>query len=213
MIDAVVVGAGPNGLAAALTLAAAGLQVRVIEGAATPGGGCRTESLTLPGFAHDVCSAVHPLAVASPFFAWFDLEGHGVRLRYPEVAYAQALEAGRAAAAYQSLDRTVAELGAGGPSWRHLFAPLVAHAEDILSTVLSPLRRVPHHPLPMVRFGFPGLRSAATLADRLDGDRAKALLGGAAGHAMLPLGQRATGALGLLLCMLAHAVGWPVVEG
>ena len=108
--DAVVVGAGPNGLAAAVTLAAAGLRVQVIEGAATPGGGCRTEGRTLSGFRHDVCSSVHPLAIASPFFTAFDLPAHGVQLLYPEVAFAQPLDDGRAALAYRDLSRTATNL-------------------------------------------------------------------------------------------------------
>jgi phytoene dehydrogenase-like protein len=200
-------------LAAAVTLAAAGLQVRVIEAAAEPGGGCRSEALTLPGFVHDVCSSVHPLAVASPFFARLDLAARGVRLRYPEIAYAQPLDGGRAAVAYQSLDRTVEELGAGGRSWRRLLQPLVSRADAIIPAVLAPLRRLPAHPLRAARFAPVGLRSASALAGRLDGDEARALLSGVAAHAMLPLSQPPSGGFGLVLGLLAHAVGWPVVEG
>ena len=211
--DAVVVGAGPNGLAAAVTLAAAGLTVHVVEGASTPGGGCRTEQLTLPGIRHDVCSTIHPLAVASPFFRRFDLAARGVKLRYPEVAYAQPFDDGTAAAAYQCLSRTVDELGAGGPSWRRLMQPLVEHADAIVPAVLAPLRSVPAQPLRAARFGRHALRSAAAVAARLDGAPARALFSGVAAHAMLPLNRSPTGGFGTMLAMLAHAVGWPAVEG
>jgi phytoene dehydrogenase-like protein len=212
-LDAVVVGAGPNGLAAALTLAAAGLRVRVVEGASTPGGGCRTEASTLLGFTHDVCSSVHPLAAASPFLREFDLAAHGVRLRFPEVAYAQPLDGGRAAVAYQSLTRTVEGLGAGGESWRRMLSPLVDRADAIVPAVLAPLRSVPDHALQAARFALPGLRSATSLAKRLEGEPARALFSGVAAHAMQPLDRPVTGGFGLVLGLLAHAVGWPAVEG
>ena len=211
--DAIVVGSGPNGLAAAVTLAAAGLHVRVVEGAATPGGGCRTEALTLPGFAHDVCSSVHPLALASPFFRQLDLPARGLRFRFPEAAYAQPRDDGRAAVAYRSLERTVAELDDGGRSWQRLMKPLVDRADAIIPAVLAPLRRVPPRPLRAARFAPVGLRSAQALAARLDGDDARSLLSGVAAHAMLPLNSLGTGGFGLVLGLLAHAVGWPLVEG
>jgi len=212
-LDAVVVGAGPNGLAAAVTLAAAGLSVHVVEGASTAGGGCRTEQLTLPGFSHDVCSTIHPLAVASPFFRQFDLPAHGVKLRYPEIAFAQPLDDGTAAAAYQCLSRTVDELGAGGPSWRRLMQPLVDRAEAIVPAALAPLRSVPAEPVRAARFLPHALRSAAAVAARLEGGRARALFSGVAAHAMLPLDRSPTGGFGAVLALLAHAVGWPAVEG
>ena len=212
-LDAVVVGAGPNGLAAAVTLAAAGLAVHVVEGASTPGGGCRTELLTLPGFSHDVCSTIHPLAVASPFFRWFDLAGHGVQLRYPEIAYTQPFDDGTAAAAYQCLSRTVAELGANGSSWNRLMRPLVEHAEAIVPAVLAPLRSVPERPLQAARFLPHALQSAAAVAARLEGAHVRALFSGVAAHAMLPLNKAPTGGFGSMLALLAHAVGWPAVEG
>jgi phytoene dehydrogenase-like protein len=211
-LDAIVVGSGPNGLAAAVTLAAAGLQVRVVEGASTLGGGCRTEALTLPGFRHDVCSAAHPLAVASPFFAAFGLPAHGVRLCYPDVAFAHPLDGGRAAVAYPNLRRTVDSLGAGGPSWGRLMQPLVDRADAIIPAVLAPLRAIPEHPVRSARFVRPALRSAAAVARGLDGADARALFAGAAAHAMLPLTQSPSGGFGVLLGLLAHTVGWPVVE-
>jgi phytoene dehydrogenase-like protein len=212
-VDAVVVGAGPNGLAAAVTLAAAGLSVQVVEGASDAGGGCRTEALTLPGFAHDVCSSIHPLAMASPFFRRFDLAAHGVRLLVPEASYAQPLAGGRAAVAYPSLDRTVAELGADGASWRRLMQPLVDRADAILPAVLAPLRGVPPKPLRAARFAPVGPRSASALAARLTGENARALFAGVAAHAMLPLDRAPSGGFGAVLALLAHSVGWPAVEG
>jgi phytoene dehydrogenase-like protein len=212
-LDAIVVGSGPNGLAAAVTLAAAGLRVHVVEGASTLGGGCRTEALTLPGFRHDVCSAAHPLAVASPFFTAFDLPAHGVRLRYPDIAYAHPLDGGRAALAYPDLRRTIDSLGASGRSWGRLMQPLVDRADAIIPAVLAPLRAIPEHPIRSARIATSALRSAAAVARRLDGEEAQALFAGVAAHAMLPLTQAPSGGFGTLLGLLAHTVGWPVVEG
>jgi len=212
--DAIVVGSGPNGLAAAVTLARAGLAVHVIEGAATPGGGCRTEELTLPGFRHDVCSAVHPLAGASPFFAGTDLASRGVRLLTPKVAFAQPLDGGRAAALAGSVDETAGSLGRDGGAYRRLLGPLVRDVPLTLPALLAPLfRSVPSHPVAMARFGLEGLLPASVLSRRFRGEEARALLAGAAAHTMLPLGAPLTGAYGLLFLMTGHAFGWPVVEG
>jgi phytoene dehydrogenase-like protein len=211
--DAIVVGSGPNGLAAAVTLARAGLSVHVIEGAATPGGGCRTEELTLPGFHHDVCSAVHPLAGASPFFTGTDLAARGVRLLTPKVAFAHPLDGGRAAAVVGSVEETAAELGPDGHAYRRLLEPLVRDTPLILPTVLGPLRTVPGHPLAMARFGLEGLAPVSLMSRRLRGQEAKALLAGAAAHTFQPLTAPLTSAFGLLFLMIAHSVGWPLVEG
>jgi phytoene dehydrogenase-like protein len=211
--DAVIVGSGPNGLAAAITLARTGLAVRVIEGADTPGGGCRTAELTLPGFRHDVCSAVHPLAAASPFFAGLDLPSLGVTLRTPKIAFAQPLDGGRAAWLAGSVDETAAGLGEDAGAYRRLLGALVRQAPLILPEVLAPIRSLPAHPLAMARFALTGLPPASLLARRFRTDEARALLAGAAAHAMLPLTAPATGAFGLMFMMIAHAVGWPVVEG
>jgi phytoene dehydrogenase-like protein len=211
--DAVVVGSGPNGLAAALTLARAGLVVDVFEGARTPGGGCRTEELTLPGFHHDVCSAVHPLAAVSPFFRRSGLAARGVRLRTSKVAFAHPLDGGRAAAVTQSVEETARGLGRDAAAYQRLFAPLVRDAELTVPTVLSPLRSVPPHPVAVARYGLPGLLPAGVLARRFAGEEARALVAGAAAHSMLPLTAPLTSAFGLLLMMTAHHVGWPVVEG
>jgi len=212
--DAIVVGSGPNGLAAAVTLARAGLSVQVIEGAATPGGGCRTEELTLPGFRHDVCSAVHPLAGASPFFTGTDLAARGVRLLTPKVAFAHPLDGGRAAALAGSVDETAGSLGPDGGAYRRLVGPLVRDFPLTLPAILAPLfRSVPEHPVALARFGLEGLLPASVLARRLRGEQARAMLAGAAAHTMRPLDAPLTGALGLLFLMTGHAVGWPVVEG
>ena len=213
-VDAIVVGSGPNGLAAAVTMARAGLSVHVIEGAATPGGGCRTEELTLPGFWHDVCSSVHPLASTSPFFTGTDLATFGVRLLTPKVAFAHPLDGGRAAAVAGSVDETAAELGPDGHAYRQLVGPLAQDLPLILPTVLGPLgRTLPGHPLAMARFGAEGLLPVSVLARRFRGDGAKSLLAGAAAHTMLPLTRPLTSAYGLLFVMIAQAVGWPFVEG
>ena len=211
--DAVVVGSGPNGLAAALTLARAGLSVDVYEGCGTPGGGCRTEELTLPGFRHDVCSAVHPLAAASPFFRGAGLAGQAVRFRTPRIAFAHPLDGGRAGTVLSSVEETAGALGADAGAYRRLFEPLVRDAELIVPAALAPLRSVPAHPLAMARFGLTGLLPADWLARRFVTEEARALLAGAAAHSMLPLTAPLSGAYGLLLTTLAHAVGWPVVEG
>jgi phytoene dehydrogenase-like protein len=211
--DAVVVGAGPNGLAAAIQIARAGRSVLVLEASESPGGGCRSAGLTLPGFVHDVCSAIHPLAVASPFFRSMPLERLGVEIIHPEIPLAQPLDGGRAAILHRSVDQTAAGLGRDGRSYRRLMGPLVRNADRLVRELLGPLR-FPRHPLALARFGLQGLLPATRLLEaRFDGEEAKALIGGAAAHAMLPLDRSPTGAVGLLLTLLAHAVGWPVIGG
>ena len=206
--DAVVVGSGPNGLAAAVTLTAAGLRVLVVEGAATIGGGCRTEELTLPGFWHDTCATAHPLAVASPFFRRFGLAARGVRFASPEVVFAQPLDGGRAAVVTRSVTETAARLGGDATAYRRLLGPVARDGEDLAELLLSPIRRPPAHlSAGLAVFGVNGLRSAAGLARRFRTPGARALFAGAAAHAMMPLRAVPTGAVGLMLTALAHSAG------
>jgi phytoene dehydrogenase-like protein len=211
--DAVIVGSGPNGLAAAVTLAAAGLRVQVIEGAPTIGGGCRTEELTLPGFRHDVCSAGHPLALASPFFRRFDLAARGVQFARPQIEFANPLDGGRAAIVSRSVAETAARLGGDGGSYRRLMGPLTRHLDQILPALLEPLRRPPAHPFALAEYGLRGILPASLLVRRWRTLEARAILAGASAHAMMPLTAVPTGGIGLMLVMLAHGVGWPVVAG
>jgi len=212
--DAVVVGSGPNGLAAAVTLAAAGLRVLVVEGAATIGGGCRTEELTLPGFRHDVCSAAHPLAAVSPFFLRFGLAARGVRFVCPEVAFAHPLDGNRAVLVSRSVAATAAGLGEAAAAYRRLMEPIAAGGEALAATVLSPIRRPPAScPAGLTVLAHYGLRSAAAVARRFRSPQARALFAGAAAHAMMPLDSAPTGGAGLILTGLAHVTGWPLVAG
>jgi len=211
--DAIVVGSGPNGLAAAVTLAAAGLRVQVIEGAAAPGGGCRTEELTLPGFWHDVCSAAHPLALASPFFRRFDPAARGIRFVHPEVVYAHPLDGGRAAVITRSVPDTAARLGADAHAYRRLMQPLTDGGNAIADAVLSSMRRPPRISGALASYALLAPWSAAAVADRFHTDEARGMLAGVAAHAMLPLTEPLTAGVGLLLGSLAHTVGWPLVLG
>ena len=212
-IDAVVVGSGPNGLAAAVTLSAAGLRVLVIEGAGTPGGGCRTEELTLPGFRHDVCAAVHPLALASSFFRRFDLGARGVRFAHPEVVFAHPLDGGRAAVVTRSVAATAERLGPDGAAYRRLFGPLADGSEALADAILSSMRRPPRHPGALAAYARNGVRAASAVARRFRTPEARGLFAGVAAHAMMPLTSPPTAGVALMFGALAHGVGWPVVEG
>ncbi len=206
-------GAGPNGLVAALTLARAGVAVDVFEAGDEAGGGCRTAELTVPGFRHDVCSAVHPLLMASPAFADIDLPAHGVRLLTPSVAFAHPLDAGRAVCVGGTVDQVSASLGADGPAYARIFSPLVRNMDRILPAFLGDMRSVPAHPLAAAGFGLRGLRSATRLADRFTTEEGRALVAGTAAHSMLPLTAPLSGVFPRLFTALAHRYGWPVVEG
>ncbi len=208
--DAVVVGSGPNGLAAAVTIAQAGYSVLVLEAKDTVGGGMRTLELTLPGFHHDICSAIHPLGIGSPFFRGIDLAAHGLEWIQPPIAVAHALDDGSAVALHRDLDATADSIGRDGAAWRNLLAPLVASWEELAPMLLSP-RPWPRHPLALTQFGVRALWPAQWLTHAVfQHERARGLFGGLAGHAMLPLNQPLTASFGLILAMLGHAVGWPL---
>jgi phytoene dehydrogenase-like protein len=211
--DAVVVGAGPNGLAAAIALAGAGRSVLVLERADEVGGGARTAELTLPGFRHDVCSAVHPLAVGSPFLRRLELERHGLEFVFSDIEAAHPLDDGSAVALRRSVAETAAGLGVDAGAYESLIGPVAAGWDSLADVLLAP-PRVPRHPLPAARFGLRAIRSAQRLAGRTFAEpRARALLAGMAAHAMRPLAAPGTAAFGLVLLALGHAVGWPVVRG
>ncbi|KAA2240786.1 NAD(P)/FAD-dependent oxidoreductase [Chitinophaga agrisoli] len=210
--DAVVVGAGPNGLAAAITLQQAGLSVLLVEGSDTIGGGLRTKELTLPGFLHDVCSAVHPTAVVAPFFQNLPLEQFGLEFIYPEIAAAHPFDDGSAAVLKKSITETASLLGDDEQTYLKLFQPLVKDFRQLLPDILGPLR-FPAHPLVMARFGLNALTSASYLAKRFHTQKARGLWAGMTAHSIQPLTNLTTSAIGLVLMAAAHDKGWPVPKG
>lgn len=211
--DCVVIGSGPNGLAAAIEMARAGRSVLVVEGHSTPGGGMRSEELTLPGYVHDVCSAVHPMSVASPFMKGLPLADFGLEFLHPEIALAHPLEDGGAAVMHRSLDDTVAGLGRDGAAYRRLFAPLVRDADMLFGDLLGP-PGFPKHPLAVAGFGLRALPSAQSLARGwFSTEPARALFAGNAAHSVMPLDRPLTSAVGLMLMVAGHAAGWPVARG
>jgi phytoene dehydrogenase-like protein len=212
--DAVVVGSGPNGLGAAVTLARAGLSVLVLEAADAPGGGARSGELTLPGFTHDLCSAVHPLAAASPLFRTLPLAELGLEWIESPAAVAHPFDDGGCALLFRDLARTADGLGADGPRYRAVLGALARRWEDVLGEVLSPPVHVPRHPLLMARFGALALFPAVDYARLFFREpRTRALFGGIAAHANAPLEAAATAAIGLLLNLAGHARGWPIPKG
>ncbi|MEO7015291.1 MAG: NAD(P)/FAD-dependent oxidoreductase [Leifsonia sp.] len=211
--DAIVIGSGPNGLAAAVTLARAGLAVRVYERNSTAGGGMRTEPITLPGFRHDICSAVHPLAFASGFFRRFGIEKR-IPFVVPTASYGHPLDGGRAALAYHDFDRTVDALGRDGAAWRALLAPLVAHSDEVAEFTGSQVLQVPRHPVTAARFALRMVAQGGPWWNLpFRGDEAPALLTGVFAHSTLALPSLAGAAAGLALATYAHARGWPIPVG
>ena len=211
--DAIVIGAGPNGLAAAVTLARAGLSVRVYERNPTIGGGARTAELTLPGFHHDICSAVHPMALASEFFQQFQLERR-IELVQPPVSYGHPLDNGRAGIAWRDLERTADGLGRDGAAWLSLMGPLVDNAADVAHFTGFPLVRLPRNPITVTRFGLRVLEQGLPSWNlRFREDVAPAMLTGVGAHSIRPMPSPSTAAAALSLATYAHAKGWPIPVG
>ncbi len=209
-----VIGAGPNGLAAAIVLAQAGWKVTVFEAEPQPGGGVRTLPLTLPGFLHDFGSAVHPMAVGSPFFRSLPLEKYGLQWIHSPLAMAHPLDDGTAVTMEQSLERTSQALGEDGVAWRRLFKPFVDHWFDLAPTLLGPVTLLQKHPLLMARLGLLGFPPAQWLVNRsFRGQRAKALFAGLAAHSLLGFDEPLSAAFGIILGVIGHAVGWPIPKG
>ena len=212
--DAIVIGSGPNGLAAAIEIARAGRKVLVLEAEPTIGGGVRSAELTLPGFVHDICSAVHPLAIASPFFRTLPLDAHGLRWITPPLMLAHPLDDGTATVMAKSMDETAAQMGADGAAYRELFGAIVDAWPKLETAILGPALRIPSHPFALARFGLSAIQPAAQLARRrFSTAGARALFAGIAAHGMLPLDQRPTAAFGLVLGAAAHVAGWVFPRG
>lgn len=211
---AVVVGAGPNGLAAAIVLAQAGLQVDVFEAQPQPGGGARTLPLTLPGFMHDFGSAVHPMALASPFFSSLPLSDYGLEWIQPSAPLAHPLDDGTAVVLEHDLGATELELGQDGKQWRRLFGPFATHWKELAPEVLRPVSLFPRHPFLLARLGLLGFPSATSVAQFwFKSARTKALFAGLAAHSLLSLDEPLTAAFGIMFAATAHAVGWPIARG
>jgi phytoene dehydrogenase-like protein len=211
--DAVVVGAGPNGLAAAIELSNKFKSVFLVEAGETIGGGVRSAELTLPHFIHDICATVHPLAIASPFFRALNLHRYGLSWIQPEIPLAHPFEDGSALYLHRSLEITADALGLDGKTYRDLLSPFVENHEKLLSDILAPLH-FPSNPLLMARFAMHALRSAKHLAyTKFQMQQTRALFAGMGAHAMIPLDKPATAAFGIILATLAHAVGWPIIKG
>ena len=215
LYDAVIVGSGPNGLAAAIVLAREGLSVLVLEGKPTIGGGARTEELTLPGFRHDICSAIHPMSVVSPFMRSLPLAEHGLEWAYSPAAIAHPLDDGSAATLEVSVDATASRLGEDEKTYRELMQPLAKHAGGIFDDILRPIVAwpPPRHPFLLARFGLTGLPPATHVAKRFKTAHARALLGGSAAHSFLPLERVGSTSFGIALMLAGHATGWPAAKG
>ncbi len=211
--DAVIVGSGPNGMAAAITLLEQGRSVLVIEGKDTPGGGTRSAEVTLPGFTHDICSAIHPLGVASPFFRSQDLEQYGLRWVFPPAQVAHPLDDGSAVIFERSLDATARNMGVDAAAYARFYRPHVRNWQMLIDQMLG-LLRLPRQPLRLALFGLPSLLPATVLARWLfRGERARAAFAGMAAHSMMALEKPVTAGFGVMMSMLAHSVGFPMAQG
>src|ERR1700681_1562712 len=208
-----VIGAGPNGLAAAIVLAQAGTQVNVLEAESTPGGAARTLELTLPGFRHDFGSAVFPLGAGSPFFSSLPLSRHGLEWIHSPAALAHPLDDGTAVMLERSLDQTSDSLGLDGKAWDHLMRPFVKHWKEFAPQILGPVSFLPRNPLLMAQFGMLAVQSAHSVARRFRNPRTRALFAGLAAHSFLSLDEPLSAAFGILMAVPAHAVGWPIPRG
>ena len=210
--DAIIIGSGPNGLAAAITLQQQGLTTLVVEGADTPGGGMRTKNLTLPGFQHDVCSAIHPMAMASPFLRSIPLQQYGLEFVEAPIAAAHPLDHGEAGLLYPDLEETIRELGVDGPTYQRLIQPIAEHWESLALDTMGPLR-FPKHPIDLAAFGLHALKPASWTAKLFKTEKAKALWAGVAAHGIQPLSNWATSAIGLVLMAVGHRYNWPIPKG
>ncbi|ARH94540.1 phytoene desaturase family protein [Streptomyces sp. MOE7] len=210
---AVVVGAGPNGLAAAVTLALAGLRVTVLEAADEIGGGLRSGELSVPGLLFDHCSSTHVMGAGSPFLRTLDLAAYGLEWSFAEIDLAHPVDSGTAGALYRSVARTADGLGADGPAWERLFGPAAADAEVLLDEVMRPLVKIPRHPVRLARFGLHALQPATLIARRFRTETARGLFGGAAAHLFGPLTQPLAASVGLMIIAAGHRYGWPVAKG
>lgn len=208
--DAAVVGAGPNGLAAAVELARSGRRVLVVEAEEEIGGGTRTEELTLPGFRHDVCSAIHPSGVASPFFSDLGLEVEWVQ---PPLPFTHPLDGGRVVAMHRSVDETAAQFGTDASTYKSLMGPLVDSIDDLVEEVLAPLTLIPAHLAPFARIAAIGGLPASLVASRFETEEARGLLAGLSAHSIAPFTALATAGVGLMLGAIGHAMGWPMARG
>lgn len=211
--DTIIIGSGPNGLAAAITMQQAGLSTLLLEGKDTIGGGMRSAELTLPGYIHDVCSAIHPMAAASPFFKTLPLQEHGLEYIYPEIAAAHPFDDGTAAVLTQSLEQTATLLGADKQAYLNLFKPLINNWPKIDKDVLGPLISMPSSPVAMAQFGLNAMNSALNVAKRFSTKEAKGLWAGMAAHSIQPLNKFTTAAIGLVLTTAGHSGGWPIPKG